>query len=140
MSRININLPEKSIYHHQFSVRIDDINYGGHMSNDAVLRFAHETRLTYLKSVNHSEADLLGKSLIMSDAAVVYKGEAFHGDLIDGYLYLSDLNPYGFDFLYLFKRGDKEIARAKTGLVFFDYGLRKISKAPDGLDLLFKAV
>ena len=137
MARININLPEKSIYHHKFSVRIDDINYGGHMGNDAVLRFAHETRLTYLKSVGHSEQDLMGKSLIMADAAVVYKGEAFHGDLIDGYLYVSELNPYGFDFIYLFKRGDKEIARAKTGLVFFDYNLRKIAKAPEELKNLF---
>lgn len=107
------------------------------MSNDAVLRFAHETRLSYLKSIGQSEQDLFGKSLIMSDAAVVYKSEAFHGDLVDGYLYINDLNPYGFDFIFLYKKGDKEVARAKTGLVFFDYNLRKIAKAPEELKNLF---
>ncbi len=138
MARININLPEKAIYHHQFSVRIDDINYGGHMSNDSVLRFAHETRLSYLKSIGQSEENLFGKSIIMSDAAVVYKNESFHGDIIDGQLFISDTNPYGFDFLYLYKKEEKEIARVKTGIVFFDYKLRKISKAPEEINTLFK--
>ena len=108
------------------------------MSNDAVLRFAHETRLSYLKSIGQSEADLFGKSLIMSDAAVIYKSEAFHGDQIEGLLFVADLNPYGFDFFYLYKKGEKEVARAKTGLVFFDYDLRKIAKAPKELQKLFQ--
>lgn len=140
MSRINLIIPEKAIYHHQFLVRIDDINYGGHMGNDSVLKYAHETRLRYLKSIGASEINLLGGSLIMADAVVLFKSEAFHGDLIDGFLFYSNITSYGFDLIYLYKRDDIEIARVKTGLIFYNYTLKKISKAPAGIETLFKSV
>lgn len=134
MARIKLSLPEKAVFSQKLTIRIDDINYGGHMSNDAILRFCHEVRLNYLKSLEQSELDLFGQSIIMSDAAIQYKSEAFHGEEIEARLYLDDFNPYGLDILYLFLKGSgEEIARAKTGIVFFDYQTKKIAKAPQDL-------
>ena len=45
---------------------------------------------------------------------------------------LGDFNPYGFDMFYQLdnQAGGKEIARIKTGIVFFDYQTRKIAPIP----------
>ncbi|RLA62944.1 MAG: thioesterase [Epsilonproteobacteria bacterium] len=134
MARIKLSLPEKPVFSQKLKVRVDDINYGGHMGNDAILKFCHEIRLNYLESLGQSELNCFGKSIIMSDAAIQYKSEAFRGEEIEVKISLDDFNPYGLDFLYQFlKTSGEEIARAKTGIVFFDYQNKKIAKAPKNL-------
>ncbi|MBV8679658.1 MAG: thioesterase family protein [Aquitalea sp.] len=127
MARIKIALPEQFIYETMLEVRISDINYGGHMANDAILRLAHEARLRFLKSLGYSELDVEGVGIIMADAAVMYRAEAFHGDQLLFRLGLADPNPYGLDIVYQAIDGNngKEVARLKTGIVFFDYQTRK---------------
>ena len=102
------------------------------MGNDAILTLCQEARIRYLKTLGFNELNYFGKSIIQADAAIVYKGEGFLGDQLSVDIYLDDLNEYGMDFFYVFKNSEnqKEIARAKTGIVFFDYTLRKISKRP----------
>lgn len=139
MARIKIKIPEKKLFSSTFSVRIDDINYGNHMSNDAFLRCAHEIRLQYLKSIHASELDFHGKGLIMSDCAIVYKSEAFHADTLEAQIFVDDINDYGFDFIYEIVniKTKKQVAIIKTGMVFFDYTERKIAKTPDSVKQLF---
>lgn len=134
MARIKLSLPEKSVFSQQLTIRVDDINYGGHMGNDAILKFCHEVRLNYLKSFGQSELDFFGQSIIMADAAIQYKSEGFQGEEIEARVFLEDFNPYGLDILYQFLKGSgEEIARAKTGIVFYDYQKKKIAKAPENL-------
>lgn len=63
---------------------------------------------------------------------VVYRAEAFHGDALRVRVGLGDFNAYGFDMFYHLENpaADKEIARVKTGIVFFDYQTRKIAPIP----------
>lgn len=132
MSRLSIELPSHFPFSTTLTVGIGDINYGGHMGNDAVLRLAHEARLRFLKSLGHTEMDVHGCGIIMSDAAVVYRAEAFHGDELAVSVAVADFNKYGCDLLYaMVRKGDgTEIARVKTGIVFFDYQARKVTRAP----------
>jgi hypothetical protein len=37
MARVKIDLPDKFIFKTEIPIRINDINYGGHLGNDAVL-------------------------------------------------------------------------------------------------------
>jgi 4-hydroxybenzoyl-CoA thioesterase len=60
MARIKIACPSSSSIRDSMDVRIGDINYGGHMANDAILRLAHEARLRWLKSMGYSELDVEG--------------------------------------------------------------------------------
>ncbi len=133
MARIKLNLPHQKIFNTSLTVRVTDINYGGHLANQAVLGICHEARLRFLKQHEFSEMDFFGKSLIMSDAAICYKNEAFAGDKLEIDLFADDLNAHGFDLYYQLKTDSKEIARAKTGLVFFDYKKKKIAQAPKTL-------
>jgi len=133
MARVQISLPERFIFETVLDVRIGDINYGNHMANDAILRFAHEARLRFLQAHGYSELDVEGLGIIMADAAISYKAEAFHGMQLRFLLGMEDITRHGFDLIYqaIDDNTGKEVARLKTGIVFFDYATRKIAITPE---------
>lgn len=129
MARIKIDLPEKFAFSTHIPVFIRDINYGGHLGNDAVLSILHEARVQYLESIGCSELDACGVSMIMTDVGIVYKGEGFHGDLLLAEVTAGDFSSRGFDLYYRIscERENRKIriAEAKTGMLCFDYSQRK---------------
>ena len=132
MSRIKIALPEKFIYNTEIPIRITDINYGGHLGNDSLLSIIHETRVRFLNHLGYSESNVEGVGIIMVDSAIQYKSEGFYGDELLVEIAVNDFSGIGCDFVYrLFnKKTSKEIALAKTGIVFFDYAKRKTATVP----------
>ena len=60
MPRIKIELPEIFIFKTEISIRITDINYGGHLGNDSLLSIIHEARVRFLKHLDYSESDVEG--------------------------------------------------------------------------------
>ncbi len=132
MPRISIDLPDTLLFHTDIPVAIGDINYGGHMGNDAALRLAHEARIRWLRTLDYSELNIEGFGIIISDAAVMYRAEVFHGDSLTFSLGVTDHNKYGFDIVYTARsrQTGQEALRIKTGVVFFDYQQRKIAAAP----------
>ncbi len=139
MARIKIELPDTFEFTTELTVRISDINYGGHMGNDALLALFHEARLQFLGKYGLSEKDAGGAAFIMSDAAIVYKAEAFRGDVLVFEVAVSEVSAIGCEIVYraVNKATGKEIARAKTGIVFFDYTTHKIVKTPKTFASLF---
>ncbi len=135
MARVTLIFPPEFHYKTNLSVRISDINYGGHLGNDTVLTLIHEARFRFLKSLGYkNEIDLEHDTgLIVADSVVVYRAEAFHGDSLDIHLGVYDHNAYGFDMFYYLvnKETGKEIARAKTGIVCLNYKKKKITKTPE---------
>lgn len=134
MARLKISLPgsEKLIFTTILTVRINDINYGGHLGNDSVLTLCHEARCRFLKSLKCSESDVFGAGIIMADSMAIYKAESFLGDNLTVDLYCGEWSAVGFELFYHFMRKSDsvEIAQVKTGILFFDYGRRKILKVP----------
>jgi acyl-CoA thioester hydrolase len=132
MARIKIQIPEKFIYKTEIPIRITDINYGGHLGNDSVLSLVHEARLRFLKHLGYSESNVEGVGIIMIDAAVQYKSEGFYGDELMIEVAITDFSNLGCDFVFKLssKNSSKEIALAKTGIVFFDYEKRKTAPVP----------
>jgi acyl-CoA thioesterase FadM len=133
MARVKLSLPEAFGYATEIPVRISDVNYGGHLGNDAVLSLAQEARLRFLAQFGYSETDLEGFGLIMADAVVVYKAQGFYGDVLTIEVAVADISRHGWDFLYRLTNREtgKEIARVKTGMVVFDYAKRKICPVPE---------
>ncbi len=132
MARVELNLPETFKFSTEIAVHIGDINYGGHLGNDAMLSLIHEARLRFLKKYSFTEADIDGVGLIMTDVVVVYKAEVFHGDILVFDVTVNDFSRTGCDFLYRItdKQKGREVARAKTGIVFFDYQTKKVVAVP----------
>jgi acyl-CoA thioesterase FadM len=135
MARVKVSLPVSFGFAVAIPVRITDLNYGAHLGNDALLSILHEARVQFLASLGTTEFDGASQQgFIMVDVAIEYKGEAFHGDVLHIQLAANDPNKYGFDIVYHVKnQAGKEIARAKTGLLCFDYNTRKLRTLPSEL-------
>ena len=134
MPRIEIEFPERARFTTELPIRIDDLNYGGHLANDRVLAVAQEVRLRFLTAHGfRDELDVAGVGLIMADAAVAYRAEGRYGMTLRVELAASDVRTRGFDFVYRMTDAatGKEVARAKTGMLWFDYAARKVVRMPE---------
>ncbi len=63
MARVKLDLPETFLFATEVILRLSDINYGGHVGNDAVLVLAQEARMRFLSSRGWSELDVAGVAL-----------------------------------------------------------------------------
>lgn len=140
MARIKIEFPENIIARLTIPVRITDINYGNHLGNDALVGIIHESRVQWLKKNNYTELDIDGIGLIMSDLAVEYINESFYGDVLEVAISAGEITRVSFELFYLVQtnRNDQTIpiAKAKTGMVCYDYENKKVATMPEGLKRL----
>jgi acyl-CoA thioester hydrolase len=137
MARVKLDLPENPVYAATVPVRITDLNYGGHVGNDTLLSILHEARVQFLAHFGFTEHNIGGKGIIMSDAVLVYKAEVFYGTTLTIEIGVVDLYAHGTDITYRVMDGEEEVARAKTGIVFFDYQKKKIAQTPEEFRTLF---
>lgn len=135
MARVKVSLPASFGFTTALPVRITDLNYGAHLGNDALLSLLHEARVQFLAHLGAAEFDPATKlGFIMADVAIEYKAEAFYGDVLTIRMAADDLHKYGFDLVYLVEnQGGREVARAKTGMLSFDYTTRKLRALPPEL-------
>jgi acyl-CoA thioesterase FadM len=115
-----------------YTVRVGDINYGGHMGNDKALLLFHDARLHFLRQYGFSESDIGGPGLIMSEAHVFFKKEVFMGDELRVFIHIEELQNLFFVMHYSVMRDDIEVMHGSTKLVVFDYKKRRIANVPDG--------
>src|SRR6478672_6993146 len=133
MARIRISIPESFSFSTTIPIRIADLNYGGHVGNDAILSLLHEARVQFLKHFGFTELDFAGTSLIMSDVAIEFRSEVFYGSSIKVMVTAGEFTRAGFDIFYQMMNADnnKLVAVAKTGMVCFDYATRKVTPVPE---------
>ncbi len=133
MARIDIRMTDHFVFKTEISVRITDINYGLHVGNDAFISLIHEARVRFLNHFGYSEADIEGKSMIISDLAVIYKSQAFYGDRLQFEIGVGEFNTYGCDIFYRVTHSQTHalVVLAKTGIVFFDFTANKVAVAPE---------
>ncbi|HQV07003.1 MAG: thioesterase family protein [Chitinophagaceae bacterium] len=134
MPRIKIDVPEKFVFKCSIPVRINDINYGGHVGNDKMLSLVHEARMQFLQSLGYSELQFGGAALIMTDAALNFKSEVFYGDTISVSIAVTDISSVGFNLVYLLEKNTasemKTVAIVQTGMVCYNYTAKKIEQIP----------
>jgi acyl-CoA thioesterase FadM len=133
MARIRIELPERWHFETEFPVRIGDINFGNHLAHDAIVTLLHEARALFFKEYGWHELNIEGKGIIMADIGIMYLAEAFHGDMLRYEITARDFSTKGCDLVYRVSRvdDDREVVRAKTGIVFFDYEAREPVAIPE---------
>lgn len=132
MVRIKLEMPSGYPFKTELTVRITDINYGGHLGNADVLALMHEARVRFLKSFGYSEINVEGYGTIMLDSVVVYKAQAFAGDVLQIEVAAGDFSRLGCDLFYRITRKEDgaEVALAKTGIAVFDYANQKRVSPP----------
>jgi acyl-CoA thioester hydrolase len=134
MARIKIDMPGHFSFVTYMPIRITDLNYGGHVGNDMILTIIHETRVQFLQHHGYKEFDMEGAGLIMSDVAIEFKNEIFYGDKIKAFVVAGEFSKVSFDIFYKLEKETSEknilVANAKTGMVCYDYELKKIVTVP----------
>lgn len=141
MPRIQIDLPDTLPFSTDVQLYLSHMNYGGHLDNALLLTVVSEARVRYLKSMGYTELNVEGLGIIVADAALQYKSEAFHGETMVVAVGATDFSKYGCDMVWRMndKASGREVARGKTGIVFFDYAARKIAAVPSAFRARFPA-
>jgi len=134
MPRIKIELPASFPFTTEIPVRISDLNYGGHVGNDSMLSLIHEARVRFLRHHGYDELNIAGVGLIMSDVAIEFKNELFYGEVLRASVAATEFSRVGFDLYYRLEKESAAkwipVSAARTGMVCYDYQLKKIAAVP----------
>lgn len=137
MARLKIELPQKILASVSIPVRITDINYGNHVGNNSIVEIIHEARVQYLKGHGFTELNVAGTALIMSELLVEFKNESFYNDVLEIKIFCGEITRVAFELFYEISvmRNEHEIiiALAKTGMVCYNYEIKKVSAVPEEL-------
>ena len=135
MERIKLQLSPQFLFTTNLTIRITDINYGGHVGNDSFLSLIHEARQQFLNYYGYSELNFAGVGLIMVDTAIEYKKELNYGEAVKISVAAVNFNKIGFDLHYLLEVNNNGVynvaAKAKTGMLCYNYELKKKMPVPE---------
>ena len=132
MARLKLEIPNGFVFKTELSVYVGHLNYGNHLDNALLLSLVSEARLRFFKSIGYTELDIEGVGIVVSDVSVQYINEAFHAETLVVAMTPSDFLPKGCDLVWIIheKTSGREVARGKTGIVFFDYTHKKPVPVP----------
>ena len=138
MARVKIELPKLFDFYTEVQVSINDINAGGHLGNHSLVAILNEAHLRFLEAKGFPESVVDGRAFINSDLAIVYRSQAYHRDVLRIEVAVANFHEYGCDIIYRVtnKQTGKQVAVARTGMLFFDYERNKIAGVPE----IFKSV
>jgi acyl-CoA thioester hydrolase len=141
MARVKIDLPEVFDFDTEVQVSINDINAGGHLGNHSLVAMLNEAHLRFLEAKGFPQPVIDGLAFINSDLAIVYRSQAFHRDVLKIEVAVTSFHKYGCDIIYRVTNHQtgKQVALAKTGMLFFDYERNKIAKVPERFKSVFES-
>lgn len=132
MPRIKLEEQPEYEFHYEVTLQVRDINYGGHLGNDALIGLLHEARLDLLRQLDCTEM-VLGHDqtgIILGDLVVNYRAEGFMFDRLSLDSHLGEIGRNSFRIFHRITRNETLIALAETGIVTFNYRERKIVPVP----------
>jgi acyl-CoA thioester hydrolase len=133
MARVEIKFPEKFLFATEIPIRISDINRGRHLAFHMVLSFTEEARTRFWKHLGYTDENMNDVALIVVDAAIMYRKQGFYGQTLRVEVALADFTTKGCDMIFRMTNADtgEEMFRAKTGMLFFNYGSQKVVPVPE---------
>lgn len=139
MARVKIELPKLFDFDTEVQVSINDINAGGHLGNHSLVAILNEAHLRFLEAKGFPESVIDGRAFINSDLAIVYRSQAYHRDVLRIEVAIANFHEYGCDMLYRVTNNltGKQVAVARTGMLFFDYERNKIAAVPERFKSVF---
>ena len=117
-----------------FTIRVGEINYGGHMGNDKALLLFQDARIRFLEMLGYSEKSLGGEiGIIMKEAHVFYFKEVFLHDVLIASVEVLEISNASFVLNYRFVREKDqiEVINGTTKILAFNYENGKIAPLPD---------
>lgn len=123
------------LYRCELQVRVADLNYGNHLSNDCILSYFHEVRVQWLSHHQLSEQDVGGCGLIMTGSHIDYLSQGQLHQQLSLALGVSHVGKARFSLIYKLSDHLKghTIALGETHMGCFDYQRQKPARAPAAL-------
>lgn len=146
MSKLEIQMPGSYPFSAEIPVRFMDVRNAAlkginvsHAVFDMYLSFINEAFDLFLDKYGFSKLNIAGKNMTVANSSIVYKGEMNPGDLIKVQVAPANFEEKSCDLFFLLtKQNDSiEVARARIGILFFDYAEKKSVPVPDGFKSLF---
>ena len=134
--RVQISIPDQSIFTYHMTVSKQHENSGGHLAHDKVVTIIGDCRDAWFSSMGFPGCRVGEIGIVNTDLMLMYIAEGFHNDELEVTLALADMNKYGGDMLMraVRRQDGVELFRAKSGFVFYDYRIRKVVARPDEFD------
>lgn len=135
MSRFLTELPEKFIYSKPYTVLFRDINATNHVGADRLLPMALEAQFGLIRSLGYKDAVVFEDAgLIMANSQTDYISETYYNDELRIDCGVDIISEKSFDIIYSIynETRDRETARIKARMLFFDYNQGKVISVPDG--------
>jgi acyl-CoA thioester hydrolase len=131
MPRLRIELPPKFTFTARIPIRIGDINRAWHLSHVNMVAILEEARAQFMvKSGFEDEVQNTKRQIgfILGDIGVVFKRQGYYGQILEVEIAAVEFQEKSFDLVYRVKdsASGKELARAKTGVLVFDYQSQKV--------------
>lgn len=139
MARVEIDIPEKFHFSTEVTVLIQHINIGKHLANEQLLALLNEARIRYMSSLGDAVFGPIPRPFINADLAIIYKSEAFYGDVLTIEVAAQDFTKYGCDFVYrVIRKSDHAIiALAKTAMLQIDKDTGKLKPVSENFPSYF---
>ena len=132
MPRIKLQEQPTYEFEHTLTVRVTDLNYGGHLANTAVVGLVHEARVQLLRTLGCSEFNLGDDQtgLVIGDLVVNFRAEGFLTDTLRIESHIGEISVKSFRVFHRICRENSLLALVETGLITFDYARRKAAPVP----------
>ena len=140
MARVRIELPNLFDFSTEIPVMVTDLVPGSHMGADRVLSLVLEAMARFLRDIGSTSRHRIEDvEFIMADATTVYSSEARYGDVLNIEVAVRDFERTSCNFYYRLSNSDSghEVARVKSGLLFFDYKQKKAQPVPEAFRARF---
>ena len=139
MPRVRIDLPARFAFTTELQIYVGHINISGHLDNAQLLTLVSEVRERFFNALGYTQAQVEGVGIVVADAAVQYRSEAFHGETLLFDMDAQDFSRHGCDLVYRVreKTSGRAVALGKTGIVFFDYETRQVAPVPPAFHAKF---
>lgn len=129
----NIELADAvSDFEIDISVRISDVNYGGHLGHAELIKITHQARLKFLLTNSLRENNIGGAGIIVKNLSVDYKGEAFFDETLNISIRIEEIGKVSCVFIYeIIKNSEKPVAVVRETIVFMNYEKRRPVRVPE---------
>lgn len=134
MTRRIIELPDTFHLHFDYRVVYSDINASSHLAADRIMPITIEAQFRFIKSLGYSDATVFEDAgLIMVHSETQYISESHHDDELRVSMAIASLAGKQMEFAFLIKNRvtEKEVARLRSTLLFYDYESKKVIVAPE---------
>lgn len=134
MPKPSVELPNIVTHTAHYRVAEGDINHANYLAAVSVIPIAMRAQEELMEQLG-LDPESSETGMLMASSQVDYISESYLDDLLEISIYLVELDDKSIDLFFRFRDScsQREIARIKIRMLFFDYLMRRVVAVPNEL-------